>query len=305
MNDEYLTFYRILGVEPGCSWTELKLAYRRLVRRWHPDHQKPGSSTSDDAQIKAVNTAFEALAGYYQRHGELPFLTPESPAELKGDSETTTIHSPSDFAASSSPYSSRRPNRGNPMRFALIGAAIAIVYAMFTNLFLREDANRTSGYTTPRSGPNLTPQLQATTPSKSSNPGPTSANDSSAPPIAYFKPGSTIGEVIATQGPPTQMGKDTWYYGKSRVYFHDGHVTHWEEDDANPLNARLLPTAPSPSNAIAFGIGSTKPDVRAAQGSPILETENMWDYGASRVYFTEGRVTGWEESPMRPLHLRR
>jgi len=300
MNDEYRSFYRILGVEPGCSWTELKLAYRRLVRRWHPDHQKSETGTADDTQIKAVNTAFEALSSYYQRHGELPFATPESSTKIEDGSETTAVNSPPGFATSSPTRSYARTNRGNRLRYVVIGAALAIVYTIFTKLFVGEEPNTMPDYTPP-SKHNSNPSLPATT---SSNPEPNSASHSSVRSVTYFTPGSTIGEVIAAQGPPTQMEKGAWHYGKSRVYFRDGHVTHWEEDEANPLNARLFRTTSAPSVATVFGVGSTKSDVRAAQGSPMLETDTMWDYGASRVYFKDGKVTGWEESPIRPLHLR-
>lgn len=54
----------------------------------------------------------------------------------------------------------------------------------------------------------------------------------------------------------------------------------------------------------SFGIGSTKEQVRAAQGSPSTESDTVWRYGASEVYFAGGRVVGWNAAPANPLRTR-
>jgi hypothetical protein len=38
---------------------------------------------------------------------------------------------------------------------------------------------------------------------------------------------------------------------------------------------------------------------------PIMESENLWDYGISKVYFEDGKVTGWYSSPYNPLKLKK
>lgn len=51
-------YYDILGVEPGAGEAEIKTAYRRLARKYHPDVSKePGAEET----FKAVNEAYEAL----------------------------------------------------------------------------------------------------------------------------------------------------------------------------------------------------------------------------------------------------
>ena len=296
MGSKYLDLYRVLGVEPGCSWTELKLAYRRLVRRLHPDHRHNDLDPTDDAEIKAVNTAFEALSDYYQEFGELPLAQPEPNTKSSVD-ETVMPPSPG-------PTLSTR-NWPERLRFSrypylLFGAALAIAYAIVTNVITGTESVSEEKR---QPAPTWHTSLASPTDSTDSN-SPSNKNRSREQP-KYFLPGSTIGEVIAAQGPPTKMENNIWHYGESRVHFRDGRVTHWDENEANPLKARLVATASVPSNATHFGIGSTKADVRAAQGSPMLETDTMWDYGNSRVYFKNGRVTSWEESPVRPLRLRR
>jgi len=296
MNSDYLSLYRVLGVEPGCSWTELKLAYRRLVRRWHPDHREPTLEKTDDAEIKAVNTAFEALSHYYQEYGELPLPTPERTADSRS-SEATAKPDPE----ISVPVQGQARRFGSiGLRYILLGAALAISYAIISNVFTDDATNADAGrqvsqqWRSASTPPNAAPHEAADTKSKRLNEQP-----------KYFAPGSTIGEVITAQGPPTYMEKSVWHYGQSRVYFRDGRVTHWEEDDANPLHAHLRNDKSVPSQATDFGVGSTKADVRSVQGTPMLETDTMWDYGTSRVYFKDDRVVSWEESPISPLHLRR
>jgi len=51
-------YYEVLGVEPGAGEAEIKTAYRRLARKYHPDVSKePGA----EEMFKSVNEAYEAL----------------------------------------------------------------------------------------------------------------------------------------------------------------------------------------------------------------------------------------------------
>ena len=55
---EFKDYYGILGVEPSAGESEIKTAYRRLARKYHPDVSKEAGA---EDKFKAVNEAYEAL----------------------------------------------------------------------------------------------------------------------------------------------------------------------------------------------------------------------------------------------------
>ena len=55
---EFKDYYDTLGVKPGATDAEIKSAYRRLARKYHPDVSKVSGA---EEKFKAVNEAYEAL----------------------------------------------------------------------------------------------------------------------------------------------------------------------------------------------------------------------------------------------------
>ncbi len=53
-------YYRILGVPPTASQEEIKRAYRKLARQYHPDHN-PGDRRAEE-RLKEINEAYEVLS---------------------------------------------------------------------------------------------------------------------------------------------------------------------------------------------------------------------------------------------------
>lgn len=55
---QFKDYYDILGLEPSAGDAEIKTAYRRLARKYHPDVSKEAGA---EDKFKAVNEAYEAL----------------------------------------------------------------------------------------------------------------------------------------------------------------------------------------------------------------------------------------------------
>ncbi|MEX2374212.1 MAG: DnaJ domain-containing protein, partial [Dehalococcoidia bacterium] len=53
-------YYTVLGVPRTASDKEIRQAYRRLARQWHPD-VNPGSAEAE-AKFKEINAAYEVLS---------------------------------------------------------------------------------------------------------------------------------------------------------------------------------------------------------------------------------------------------
>ncbi|MDR6095301.1 MAG: DnaJ C-terminal domain-containing protein [Stenotrophomonas chelatiphaga] len=55
---EFKDYYATLGVEPSAGDAEIKTAYRRLARKYHPDVSKEAGA---EEKFKGINEAYEAL----------------------------------------------------------------------------------------------------------------------------------------------------------------------------------------------------------------------------------------------------
>lgn len=79
---DYKDYYKILGVSENADQKEVRQAYRKLARQYHPD-VNPGDSASEE-KFKEINEANEVLSDpekrkkydemrtYYQRYGQWP-----------------------------------------------------------------------------------------------------------------------------------------------------------------------------------------------------------------------------------------
>src|SRR5256885_16938783 len=79
---DYKDYYKILGVSKDASEKEIRQAYRKLARKYHPD-VNPDNKEAEE-KFNEINEANEALSDpekrkkydemstYYQQHGRCP-----------------------------------------------------------------------------------------------------------------------------------------------------------------------------------------------------------------------------------------
>src|SRR5690348_5328425 len=79
---DYKDYYQILGVDKKANEKEIRQAYRKLARKYHPD-VNPGDKSSEE-KFKEINEAnevlsdpekrkkYDELSNYYQQYGRMP-----------------------------------------------------------------------------------------------------------------------------------------------------------------------------------------------------------------------------------------
>jgi len=58
--------YAELGVSPNATMDEIKQAYRRLSREWHPDKAPAGKREQYEQKMKAINAAYTWLEQHHK-----------------------------------------------------------------------------------------------------------------------------------------------------------------------------------------------------------------------------------------------
>ncbi len=294
--DDYSAFYAALGVDPDADWETLRRHYKRLIGQWHPDRFSGDAASREIAEerSKKITIAYQTLENYRREHGVLPRRKrPVEDGEAQGP------------LRDAGPVPDRVPPNGHAETGAM-GATVGepansitrrrgrIALAFLTVITVLYLADRYAGPMAPdNSRPGDIPNRQ-----DSSTQAPA---ESPSHEVHWIWPGSTIGEVYSVQGVPTFTQGETWHYGKSQIRFAQGKVVSWTQHPDNPL--RIARDQPVQMQEGTFEVGSTKDEVRAIQGTPVTETETVWDYGPSRVHFRNNRVIHWEESPMQPLRV--
>lgn len=118
---DFSLLYRQLGLEPGCSLRELRMAYRRRVARLHPDRDR--DQQGDDGQaLQQLNRLYGAALDFQRHMGRLPGTPNHKPGGgIRHDNA----------AAAPAPASRQQPpsprEEGAPTRLRTLAALLLVL----------------------------------------------------------------------------------------------------------------------------------------------------------------------------------
>lgn len=292
--------YAILGVRPDVSWSELKIAYRRLSQKWHPDKVQYTHIDKAEAErhFKHIQLAYQVLEKYFNTYQSLPTVDDaDSIKESAADNAPRSAESSHNTSHYQAHTTHTVPARGIFSYFVLFGVLVAMMGIIIWQSNDEEFVPQTTSEQLFKRQENYPSQ----------NPGKQFADTLSRPP---FTIGSTMGAVADAQGIPTQVKENIWYYGDSHVVFKDGVVAKWHQAESSPILNVLHQQAGSAHTGREFTQisqkirkGSSKADVKAIQGEPMQDLIDVWVYGTSKIYFKDGQVTAWVNSTLYPLKV--
>ncbi len=93
-------YYEVLGIAENASGEEIKKAYRKLARKYHPD-VNPGNKEAEE-KFKEINEAYNVLSDEtkrktYDEHGNNNSSSNQSKAQTQKGSKTQGYPSKFDF----------------------------------------------------------------------------------------------------------------------------------------------------------------------------------------------------------------
>jgi len=335
---------QILGLGTHALPHDIESTYLTLVKVWHPDRfaHDPRLRKEAEEKLKEINAAHDYLLAHPRQETARPTPRPEKPQtpidpasfDFEGE-ETEEIKR----------ILRRREKSQVPAvllkaGFALAGLAVIALLWFTGDSFLSSNAvtarawdqlklevkhdfavHFTSATTTTAQQTNGTPApipaSQPATPAPAVRPVVSTAahgqGTAHGQPVQHVQPikpyitaGLTPAEVLSVLGKPTSSSGEKMFYNNSEIDFKNGQVAGWNIDPASPIRVKLWSDSPSVPGRTTFGVGSSKSDVIALQGTPTYFSENEFGYGNSRVFFQNNRVTSWKENraaaPLRVSH---
>ncbi len=325
---------RILGVRPGASTNEIRKAYHELIKVWHPDRFPNDPSLQQKAleKTKEITEAYRALSG---PEGSAPSADRVAP--------NRAAWHPARAAAAAARVLRPRRDASGVRAFVvftltggvLLGAAYALLVfsensrkVMVNGVSFNEwewglnfrvgstkdevmavqgAPDRIEGDTWFYGNDSVRFASDARVVNFSNAGGALRIRETTPPPQApvpaFFTLGSTKEEVLATQGKPTREAGDEWRWGEDAVFFSKGRAAHYDNSSGR-LRVKVFPsTSVNVAKDSAFGLGATKDDVLAIQGTPSRMAGDRWHYGLDTVLFSRGRLFGFSNAA-RGLRIR-
>lgn len=112
-----MTHYEILGIRKTASTDEIKNAYKKLVKKYHPDVYA-GDKTFAEKKIKEINEAYDVLSNPDQKREYDELINPQTTTSYRPqDYSSHTYKTPNyDYSASSHSYKTTTSKRNAQAR---------------------------------------------------------------------------------------------------------------------------------------------------------------------------------------------
>jgi curved DNA-binding protein CbpA len=327
-------YYKILGVHDFASNSEIKTAYRKLSKKFHPDVNQ-GDKFFEE-RFKEIQSAYEFLCDSIKRQRLDEFLKQaerkdqyqsqenksdksqnrEEPKSRSQNTHSTTSNSENKKDnVGQNPQTSEKKKSGN-ISFILVVITAAIffgIYKIASNKSSQDTSFNNQNTTNSSSYTPSTEQYNNYQPSINQENYDENSVELNGSTKAYgsFSIGSNKHEVLNIQGNPTRtmkleaLNKEIWSYGNSSVTFSNGKVSEYSDFDNNLKVQYSAGNEVSQSDNFSrsgnFSIGSDKSEVLRIQGNPTrtmkLEALNkeIWSYGNSSVTFSNGKVSEYSD----------
>jgi curved DNA-binding protein CbpA len=234
-------YYRILGVKDFASLDEIKIAYRKLSKKFHPDVNE--GDTFFEERFKEIQYAYEVLddsdkkikydaelRSYYRE--DVNFKFNESDKKQTEEIIRTNI---SDTSKINKLFEERKKRRiVVPFLMGLVIALVIILLFIVKNRDYKSSGDAYSNASTlpQNANPNASSPY-------SNNDYSSSGNNTSSFKTDNFTLGSSKKEVLKVQGNPTSIhkyefsGEEVWYYGTSSITFKKEKVSEYSNSSEN------------------------------------------------------------------------
>jgi hypothetical protein len=300
--------FQVLGLEPGAKPSEVRQAYRTLVKKWHPDrhHSEPYEARAfAEKKFREIDEAYRRISESWEREDRRaasPGTGPHAAQRPRTKAKATLA------ALVRAAIDIRAFSRAKILMPVLLLAAAVFILTQLPSFFPDHTADKetlgppTAEHSPGAKDPNSPKPPEAT--------GPQSSTDLTATPSPFLPPallqpqvqapnnfltlGSTASEVLAIQGTPSRVQGQTWTYGLSEIQFRNGRVWRFNNFGGS-LRVRMQPEVSEdrvPPTHIA--IGSNEEEVLLVQGTPTRVEGDRWFYGFSELVFKNGRVVKYD-----------
>jgi hypothetical protein len=307
--------FQVLGLEQGAKPSEVKQAYRTLVKKWHPDrhHSKPYETRAfAEKKFREIDEAYRRISASWEKTPHLAergdWRAASSGTGFHAAQRPRTNANATPAARILAAIDIRAFSRAKIVVPVLLLAAAVFILTQPPSFFPDKavdtetpgpptvehspgakdpDSPKPAEASSPQSSTDLTATPSPVLP-------PALIQPQTAAPNYFFTLGSTTSEVLAIQGTPSRVQGQTWTYGLSEIQFRNGRVWRFNNFGGSLL-VRMQPGVSEdrvPPTHIT--IGSNEEEVLLVQGTPTRVEGNRWFYGFSELVFKNGRVVEYD-----------